>query len=263
MTSTRTIHSSTAVVDEVSIDLVRAGEGKQLLFLHPVDGVDPAQPWFGGLAECFDVIAPSHPGFGASEWPSEFRTVGDLAFFYLEAIRELQIEDAVLVGSSFGGWLAAEIAVRSTAAFSHVVLVDALGIKVGGREDRDIADVFAVSQEELTRLAYHDPDRRRRDYSAMSDEELLAIARSREAYTYFGWSPYMHNPGLRRWLRRIRVPTMVVWGASDGIVSPDYGRAFAAEIPGARFELVEAAGHYPHLEQPERFVDLTREFADA
>jgi len=251
----------TQSIDGVAVDIVRSGAGKKtILYLHSVDGIHPDAPWFRGLAERYSVLAPWHPGFGHSEWPREFRTVSDLAFFYLELIRDLEVEDAVLMGSSFGGWLAAEIAIRSHDAFSHVVLVDPLGIKVGGREDRDIADMYAVSQDELAALAYHDPSRRTRDYSAMTEAERLAIARSREAYTYFGWRPYMHDPSLRRWLRRIRVPTLVIWGESDRIVTPAYGRSFAAEIPDARFELVERAGHYPHVEQPERFLDIVHDF---
>lgn len=248
-------------VDDVAIDVVRAGAGKTLLYLHSVDGIDPRLAWFAELSRSFEVVAPWHPGFGASELPGEFRDVGDLAYFYLEVIRELEIADAILMGSSFGGWLAAEIAVRCHDAFSHLVLIDALGVKIGGREDRDIADMFAISQEELTQRAYHSPQARRRDYSAMTDAERLAIARSREAYTYFGWKPYMHNPSLRRWLRRIRIPTLVIWGASDGIVSADYGGRYAAEIPGARFEVVSQAGHYPHVERPDEVVALVREFA--
>ena len=254
---------SEEVIDGVSIELLRAGEGKPVLYLHSVDGVDPSAPWFQSLAERYELIAAVHPGFGHSEWPEEFRTISDLAFFYLELIRELDIHDAVLMGSSFGGWLAAEIAVRSIDAFSHVVLLDPLGIKVGGREDRDIADMHALSQDDLTRLAYHDPTRRTRDYSAMSDRELLGIARSREAYTYFGWRPYMHDPGLRRWLHRLRIPTLLIWGESDRIVTVDYGRAYAAAIPGAQFEVVEAAGHYPHVEQPDRVVELVEQFVPA
>jgi pimeloyl-ACP methyl ester carboxylesterase len=254
--------SATELIDGVKVDIVRAGAGKTLLFLHSVDGVDPQADWFVELAESFHVVAPWHPGFGHSEWPREFRSIGDLAFFYLELIRELEIEDAVLVGASFGGWLAAEIAIRSVGAFSHVVLVDPVGIKIGGREDRDITDVFSISQDEIARLLYHDPNRGARDYSTLSDPELLAIARSREAYTYYGWNPYMHNPGLRRWLRRIRVPTLVVWGESDGIVTPDYGRVFAAEIPAARFEVIDEAGHYAHVEQPHAFSSLVRSFVD-
>ena len=258
---THSLRTDSAVVDGIRIDLVRGGTGDPLLYLHSVDGVHPADPFFSGLARSFEVIAPWHPGFGHSELPDDFRGVDDLAYFYLQLIDELGIENALLVGSSFGGWLAAEICVRSTAAFRGLVLLDPVGIKVGGRESRDIADVFAVSQREMTTLAYHDPSKRTRDYSTMADEERLAIARSREAYTYFGWKPYMHNPTLRRWLRRIRIPTLVAWGASDGIVSPAYGKAFAAEIPGASFVEIPEAGHYPHIEQPAETLELIRRFA--
>lgn len=255
-------HNDRAVIDGVSVELYRGGAGQPILFLHTVDGIPITAPFLAGLAERHEVIAPWHPGFGRSELPTEFRTIGDLAYFYLQLIDELDIRDAILIGTSFGGWLAAEIAVRSTAAFSSAVLLDPLGIKVGGREDRDIADMFAVSQDELTRLAYFDPSRRRRDYSAMSDEERLAIARSREAYAYFGWRPYMHNPGLRRWLRRVKIPTLVLWGSHDGIVSPAYGQAFAAELPDAQFVVVDQAGHYPHVEQPTQVLAHIDRFLD-
>lgn len=254
--------TETRTVDDVGIELVRGGSGKQLLFLHTVDGVNPEDPFLSLLAEHFEVTAPWHPGFGRSELPPEFSTVGDLAFFYLQLIDELGLQDAILVGTSFGGWLAAEIAIRSGSAFSHAVLLDPLGIKVGNREDRDIADVFAHSQDELTRLAYFDSARRVRDYSAMTDEQRLATARSREAYAFFGWRPYMHNPSLRRWLRRIRIPTLVAWGRHDGIVDLAYGRAFAAEIPHSEFRVIDEASHYPHIEQPELAVNAIADFAN-
>lgn len=257
------LQTTRIAVDGVGIDVVRGGEGPPVLFLHSVDGVRTDSPFLTGLARSFEVIAPWHPGFGHSELPDEFRTVGDLAYFYLQLVDEFDLADAVVVGASFGGWLAAEICVRSTAAFRALVLLDPVGIKVGDRETRDIADVFALSQEQMTALAYHDPAKRVRDYSAMSDEDRLAIARSRESYTYFGWSPYMHDPTLRRWLRRIEIPTLVACGSSDGIISPGYGRAFAAEIPGAAFVEVPEAGHYPHLEQPLHTLDLVTEFAAA
>ncbi|WP_281689144.1 alpha/beta fold hydrolase [Pseudonocardia thermophila] len=257
------LETSSRTVDGVRIDVVRGGRGRPLLFLHSVDGIRPDSPFLTGLAESFEVVAPWHPGFGHSELPDEFTSVADLAYFHLQLADELGLQDAVLVGTSFGGWIAAEICVRTTAPFGALVLLDPVGIKVGDRETRDIADVFAISQEEMSALAYHDPAKRTRDYSAMTDEERLAIARSREAYTYFGWKPYMHNPGLKRWLRRIDIPTVVAWGASDRIVTPDYGRAFAAEIPGARFVEIPEAGHYPHIEQPAAVAELITSFAAA
>lgn len=248
-------------IDGVEIQLIRKGRGRPLLWLHGVDGIQPSSPWFNGLAERFEVIAPWHPGFGHSQWPKEFRHVSDLVYFHMTLADRLDLQDAVLVGSSFGGWLAAEMAIRSTERFSQLVLIDAYGIKAGGREDRDIADLFAISQEEISALAFHDTSKRQRDYSALTEHELMAIARSREAFTYFGWKPYMHNPGLLRWLRRITIPTLVLWGESDGILRPDYGRAYASAIPGSRFELLPQAGHYPHIEQPAATVALITDFA--
>jgi pimeloyl-ACP methyl ester carboxylesterase len=65
----------------------------------------------------------------------------------------------------------------------------------------------------------------------------------------------MYNPQLPQWLRRVRVPTLVLWGASDGVVTEAYGRAYSALVPGARFEVIAAAGHHPEIEQPETFVE--------
>jgi pimeloyl-ACP methyl ester carboxylesterase len=253
--STTPIQPQRMTIDGVEIDLVRHGSGQPLVWLHGVEGINTAAPWFQELSSKFEVIAPWHPGFGHSQWPKEFRSVSDLAYFHMTLLDELGIENAILVGSSFGGWLAAEIAVRSTQRLAALVLIDAYGIKVGGREDRDIADLYSISQDEVARLAYHDPTKRARDYSTMSEHDLLAIARSREAFTYFGWKPYMHNPGLARWLRRIDVPTMVIWGDSDGIVTPGFGRAYAKLIPTSEFVSVPQAGHYPHIEQPEATVE--------
>jgi pimeloyl-ACP methyl ester carboxylesterase len=78
----------------------------------------------------------------------------------------------------------------------------------------------------------------------------------------YGWHPYLYNPQLRRWLGGIRVPTLVLWGAGDGIVSPAYGRAYAAGIPGARFEVIEGAGHHPEIEQAKTFVDRVVAFLE-
>jgi pimeloyl-ACP methyl ester carboxylesterase len=94
----------------------------------------------------------------------------------------------------------------------------------------------------------------------MSNEALVAHARNREALCLYAWHPYMYNPRLARWLARIAVPTLVLWGASDRVVTPAYGRAYAARIPGARFEIIEAAGHHPEIEQPGTLAERVRAF---
>ena len=94
----------------------------------------------------------------------------------------------------------------------------------------------------------------------MPDEALVAHARNREALCLYAWHPYMYNPQLPRWLGRIDVPTLLLWGESDGVVGPDYGRAYAGMILGARFEPIAGAGHHPEIEQPEAFIDHFRRF---
>lgn len=243
------------VLNGLQIELFRRGSGRPLLFLHPGLGFDSTSSIADLLAGRAELIAPSHPGFGRSQITHTFTTVDDLAYFYLDLMESLDLRDVVLVGSSFGAWIATEVAIKSTSRLSHLVLADALGIKIGNYVTRDIVDMFAITDDEFARLAYADPARARRDHASMNDADLLAIARNREAMARFGWSPYMHDPKLKGRLHRIDVPTLVLWGEQDRIVTPDYGRTYCASIPGARFELIANAGHFPHVEQPNVFAD--------
>ena len=148
------------------------------------------------LAQSFTVIAPVHPGFGRSELPRGMTTVDDLAYFYLDVIETLDLRDLVVAGISFGGWIAAEIAIKSTERISHLVLADAVGIKLGDREHRDIVDIFTTKQSEVDRLAYHDPSIAAVDHAAISDDDAQIMFRNRETTALFAWSPYMYDPKL-------------------------------------------------------------------
>jgi pimeloyl-ACP methyl ester carboxylesterase len=255
--------SRTVTVAGVSLELEERGEGQPLLFLHPGEGLEPRRDFLPLLARRYRVIAPLHPGWGNAAVPHWLNTVDDLAYLYLDLAATLRLEDAVLVGAGFGGWIAAEMAVRDARRFGKLVLVDPLGIKVGGVLDRDIADMHAMPREEYMRLAWADPANGERDLTALPETELAAIARGREALALFGWKPYMHNPRLKRWLHRIDVPTLLLWGERDGIVSMSYGQAWRAEIPGARMEVIANAGHFPHWEQPQDFVERLSRFVDS
>lgn len=254
--------TSTAEIQGVRIELAQKGSGRPILFLHPGQGFWGAEQALGGLSCLGRVIAPSHPGFGASALPPSMTTVGDLAYFYLDLIDILALDDLTVVGASFGGWIAAEIGVRCAHAMARLVLVDSLGIKTGDRETRDIADLHAVEDAELPKLLFADPAHHAPDYKSLPDEDLLLIARNNEALTLFGWRPYMHNPKLLHRLQRIRVPTLVLWGAEDRVVGETYGRRFASAIRAARFELIPHAGHLPYVEQPEAFNARVCRFLD-
>lgn len=240
----------------------RQGDGRPLLFLHPGEGLMPGDAFLSSLAQNCAVLAPWHPGFGPTPLPDGWNSIDDLAYFYLDLLDTLGLEDVTLAGSSFGGWIAAEMAVRRSPRIGRLVLIDALGIKLSGRTDRDIVDFHNTDADLLASLTWADPAGRAPDLTGEDEETLTAIVRSREAFAHYGWRPYMHNPVLTRWLHRIDAPTLVLWGAQDGIVKPDYGREFAARIGGAAFETVAGAGHYPHIEQPERTAAAIRAFIE-
>jgi len=224
------------------------------VLLHGMDTTSPKAPFLDLLSQHLNVVAPSSPGFGNSKRPPDFDTMYDLIHLHLALLEQLPYEKVTLMGLSFGGWLAAEIAVASCHRIANLILVDPVGIKLGGPETRDIVDVFNTSPAELRRKSWHDPAKAP-NYDAMTDDELIVHARNWESLCLYAWHPHMHNPQLKRWLGRISVPTLMLWGASDGIVTPDYGRVYAGLIRGAEFALIEDAGHHPELEQPGQFVE--------
>jgi pimeloyl-ACP methyl ester carboxylesterase len=250
-------------VSGIELEVLRRGPGRStgrpVLLLHGMDTVHPGAPFLDLLGAEAEIIAPSSPGFGNTRRPPDFDTMYDLVHLHLALIDELPFERLTLLGLSFGGWLAAEIAVACRHKLDRLILADPVGIKLGDRETRDIADVFNLNPAELRRRAWHDPANAP-SYDAMSDDDLVVHARNREALCLYAWHPCLYNPQLKQWLGRIRVPTLVLWGDSDRIVTPEYGSAYAGLIPGARFSTIAEAGHHPEIEQPERFAALVTAF---
>jgi pimeloyl-ACP methyl ester carboxylesterase len=249
------------VVGGTRIDWIEKGSGAPLLFLHAENGIEPARAAIDELAKHARVMAPTHPGYGRSELPKGMRTVDDLSYFYLDLLDQLGVREVTVVGVSLGGWIAAEIAVKNASRMTRLVMANAVGVKVGDRETRDIADVFALTEPEYIAIAYADPKVGTRDYKALPDGEVLAAARAREATARFAWNPYFHNPRLKSRLHRIRIPTLFLWGAQDRMLSEAYGRAYCEMIPGARFETIDRAGHFPDHEQPKIFAEKVLAFA--
>ena len=245
-------------------------DGPILLLIHGINPVSPDAAFIQALAQTHRVIAPSHPGFGASARPVDFDTTYDLVNLYLDVLDALPSDRVDIIGFSFGGWIAAEVAVMGHPKLRRLVLSDAIGVKLGGREDRDIVHFFNTNPIELDRRAWHDPAARpsgchglgwqTRINDSISEAALVTLARNWDSLCLFAWRPHMFNPQLKHWLHRIRVPTLMLWGESDGIVTPDYGRRYAERIPGAIFETIPRSGHHPELEQPQAFVSAVERF---
>lgn len=244
----------------IELQVIRRGSGPPLLLLHGGGGPQHHLPFFQKLTEHFDVIAPIHPGFAGSAIPEHFDGMEDLVYLHLDLMDALDLHDVMLVGMSMGGWAAAEIAVRNTSRMAKLILVDAVGVKTGGRDSRDIADVFGLPQDDVMRLLFHNPGNAP-DPTTLTDAQLTEMAANRIALAMYTWEPYMHNPKLRYRLHRIQVPTLLIWGESDGVVPISYAEAYRALIPGAQLVVIPEAGHAPQVEQPDLFCDHVYAFA--
>ena len=212
----------------VAVTVDDRGEGRPILLLHGGGGPQTVAGFADLLATTGParVITPAHPGFGGTPRPDGLASMAGLAALYGELLDRLELRDVTVIGNSIGGWIAAELALLGSARMSGLVLVDAVGIEVEGHP---VTDIFPLSMDELARLSYYNPAAFRIDPAAMTQEQRRARDR----------------------------------GEADQIVDPGYGRAYAAAIPGARFELLPGTGHLPQLETPEQLVQAVWDFTGA
>jgi pimeloyl-ACP methyl ester carboxylesterase len=243
-------------VDPVPVTVTDRGEGRPILLLHGGMGPQSITAFADLLAGSAPVrvFTPIHPGFDGTPRPERLNSIRGLATLYVELLEYLDLTEVTVIGNSIGGWIAAEIAVLGSSRIRDMVLVDALGIDV---PDHPPVDFFGLTPEEAAAHAYHDPAAFRVDPSTLTPEQLAALAGNREALGVYGarWT----EPTLATRLSTITTPTTVIWGESDRIVTPDYGRAYAAAIPGARFQLLPATGHAPQIESPALLLDALQE----
>jgi pimeloyl-ACP methyl ester carboxylesterase len=228
------------------------GEGKPFLVLHGGAGPQSTGPFAELLAASRGVraINPTHPGFGGTPRPDSLSTIRGLASLYAALLDALQLDDATIVGNSVGGWVAAEVALLRPPRLSDAVLIDAVGIEVPGHP---VADFFSLSMDEVFTRAFHNPERFRVDPAALPPAALATMAGNRAALaTYAG--ARMSDPTLLARLSTLELPTLVLWGESDRMADPEYGRAYAAAIPLARFQLLTETGHQPQMETPEQVI---------
>jgi pimeloyl-ACP methyl ester carboxylesterase len=237
----------------VEVDVWEGGDGPPMLLLHGAGGFRPGLPYLELLGRHRRIIAPSHPGFGLSGLPDWMDRPDDIAHLYLELLSRLNIEQVDIIGTSFGGWIAAELATMHPQRLRRLVLVAPAGVKTGSRDELDIPDMFAQPAEAVQRMLYVDPQKFRPDPATMTDDELRIMLRNQESFVLFAWEPYLHNPKLPHRLHRVTCPTLFLRGAHDGLISADYTTRYAALFPDARVITLPNAAHLPQLEQPEAF----------
>ena len=242
----------TLTVRDRRIRLLRGGSGQPLLYLH--DTFNYAwMPVHDCLAEHYDVVFPIHPGCAGSTGLDDIEGMDDLVFHYLDVCATLGLTHPILLGPSLGGWLAAEWAVRYPEMLRALILVDALGLRV---PEAPAADLLRLDPAQMRAVLFADP-------AAAIAQELVpdtptpaaleVILRARQVLARFAWQ-FPDNPKLWRYLYRVKTPTLIVWGAQDGVVSTAHAQAYLRGIAGAELVVLPRCGHLPPAEQPEALV---------
>ena len=254
-------HSTAVIaVRGCRIRLMRGGAGAPLVYLHGASGASWL-PFLEKLTQNFDVIAPEHPGFGESDTPEWLDNIHDVANFYLDVLDELKLTNVHLVGNSLGGWIAAELAVRNTQRLASLTLAGSAGLYVPGVEQ---TDSFLITDEQRLRGFFYDPKRADAMIARVLDPKQEDVALKNQAtVAKLAWQPRSHDPHLGKWLHRIDVPTLLLWGDHDRMFPIAHAHAFQKAIPGAKLVTIAKCGHVPQIEKPDEFVAALETFIGA
>ena len=240
------INTRSVQLQGVHVTVSEAGEGRAVLILHGGGGPQTVAPIAEHFAQSAHTLTPTHPGWNGTERPEWFNGIDDLAIAYLSLLGERGLRDVLVIGSSMGGWVAAEMAVRDQAGLiTGIVLIGGLGIDL---PEHPMCDFFNLTPRGIAEHAFHDPERFFVDPSDLPPEQVARQRANIAALRVVAGD--MHDPKLLRRLGRVRIPALALWGESDRVVTPAYGKAYAAAFAKGRFEVIERAGHLPQIEQP-------------
>jgi pimeloyl-ACP methyl ester carboxylesterase len=243
----------------ITLNVASAGSGRPVLVLHHDIGRPEPSPFDDALAHACHVLAPSHPGYDGSARPDWMRSVRDVAVVYQWLLAERDLaRDLTLVGLGFGGWIAAEMATMAPRAFGRLVLVGAMGLKP---ERGEIADQALLSYIDYVRRGFADQRAFDRLFGAEPPTSRLEQwDLNREMTFRIAWKPYMYNPTLPHLLGGAAIPALIVWGRDDRIVPLECAERYQKTLPHARLEIVDGAGHFVDMEQPDELASLVTRF---
>ncbi len=259
MTTTENSTEQTVSVAGLNLHIVQGGSGSSAVWLHHSTGSLGWLPFHEALSQNFAVSVPDLPGYGQSERPTWARHPRDLAIMILRAIDELDLGTTLLMGSGFGGWVAAEAATMSPGQISGLVLIGAAGVQP---EEGEIVDVIMHEHDEYVRLGFSKDAAYEELFGEAPEEDIKELWDfSREMTARLTWKPWMFNRQLQHLLTTVQTPALIVWGAEDRIVPRSSGDLYHAALSNSRLEIVDGAGHLVEMEQPEALASLITEFA--
>jgi pimeloyl-ACP methyl ester carboxylesterase len=239
----------------LTLDDQGAPDGEVALVLHSEEGPQTVTALVEALSPFSRVLAPQHPGFDHQDRVRGIDRPHEIAYLYLDLLDQLNVDTCALIGSSLGAWIGMEMAAMQPRRFSRVALLGPIGVKLGGRLDRDFAEVLVAAPDVIRKTVYHDVARD--PWAGRTDpDDIVTRAEQREAFLHYTWEPYMHNPKLPGLLSRVSAPALIVHGAQDAFVAPGYYPRLAKLFAAAERRGVDGAGHHPEIERPDETADV-------
>ena len=236
-------------VNQCRVRLRRAGAGPTLLYLHGANGVPKVPGFLERFTPHFDVLVPEHPGFGESDSPKWLENMHDLAYFYSDLLTQLNLPHVHVIGSSLGGWLAFEMAIREPQRFTSMVLIGSAGIRLA---DAPPGEIFQWDAETAARNTF--VDQAMVEFAISHPMAPATAQKNRKTIECLAFEPRLHDPMLHKWLHRIKCPVQLAWGEQDKIMPLAYGHAFQQLMDQAELVIFKDCGHLPQMEKPEEFV---------
>ena len=260
MTTTMSANESKLKVGDIDVQMFSGGSGPGLLYLHGAGGNAGWQPYHEELAKNHTVYAPSLPGFNGTSRPDWVSTITDIAHFAQAIVGALGLERYILMGSSMGGWVSAEMAAMDSQQIKGLVLIDAVGIKP---EKGEITEIFMVGADTRLKQRFYDTSQvdNYDQYTQELTPEQADTQHSNQAMaSRLCWRPYMHNPSLAHYLANVSTPALIVWGKQDAIVPAECGELYQKALPNATLKVIDHCGHSPQIEKPQEFQSAVSEF---
>ena len=262
MAAKQSVREETCSVGANQLTVLKGGAGKPLLVLHEELGYPGWMKWNEALSERRTLVTPLYPGFGRSPLASWIMNVRDLGNLIARFVREQKLGPIDVIGFSFGGWVAAEMAANDPATFSRIVLVAPVGIRPPEGEIKDLFTVPAlIYLRESVRDIAATPEFGALYDGGTSPEQYEAFEDARAETARLAWQPYMFNPSLPHLLEgTANNPTLLIWGRDDRVAPVSAAEVYRKSMKNSRTLVLDGCGHRPEVEKSEQFVREVQNF---
>lgn len=240
-------------IDGSLVSYYRFGEGKtNLVFLHGwrsnglvwkdiVDKIDLKK---------YTIYLLDLPGFGDSPNPKKTFTILDYSNTVSKFIQKLGLKNVIIIGHSFGGRITIKLSALHPELVKKIILIDSAGVRL---TDSNRYKVVAKVAKPLFKPRFMQ-GLRKKIYQTIGAEDYVETPGLKETFVN------IISEDLTRFMPKIVQPTLIIWGEEDTETPLEYAKIINKEIKGSRLEVLDNAGHFSFLDQPQKFFETLNSF---